>query len=98
MISAYLTQTAQWKKRTGQNRHAEPIYSDPITIKVRFEGKRRIVRDTKGHEILSEAYAFCIEDVQPGDILTCEGREWPVIAVSSKPDLSGKVSHREVAL
>jgi hypothetical protein len=98
MIGAYLNQTVLWKRRMGVNRHAEPIFSEPISINVRFEGKRRMVRDAKGQDVVSEALVFCREDVQPGDVLVYEGREWTVITVSPVPDLSGRISHREVAV
>jgi hypothetical protein len=97
MIRGYLNQTALWKKVVGQNMYGEPSTSSK-TIKVRWEGKRRLVRDNEGREVVSEARVFCIEPVKPGDKLEYAGREWPVIAVSTVPDLGGKEAHREVAV
>lgn len=97
MIRNYLNQTATWKRVIGQNMYGEPE-TEEKEIKVRWEGKRRLVRDNEGREIVSEARVFCVEPVKPGDILKYEDREWPVIAVSTVPDLSGKEAYREAAI
>lgn len=97
MIRDYLNQTAVWKSVIGQNMYGEPE-TEKKEIRVRWEGKRRLVRDNEGREVVSEARVFCVEPVKPGDILEHGGREWPVIAVSTVPGLDGKESHREVAV
>ena len=97
MIKDYLNQTATWHYTTGLNEYGEPSTSSK-TIKVRWEGKRRLVRDNEGREVVSEARVFCIEAVKPGDKLEFDGRSWPVIAVSTVPGLDGKEVHREVAV
>ncbi len=98
MIKGYLNQTAIWHYSTGQkNEYGEPEFGKK-TIKVRWEGKRRLVRNNEGREVVSEARVFCVEPVKPGDILEHGGREWPVIAVSTVPGLDGKEAHREVAV
>jgi hypothetical protein len=97
MIEGYLNQRAVWKRKTGQNEYGEPETSSK-SIKVRWEGKRRLVRDNEGREVVSEARVFCVEPVKPGDILEHGGREWPVIAVSTIPGLDGSESHRECAV
>jgi hypothetical protein len=97
MIKDYLNQTATWHYVTGQNEYGEPQTSSK-TIKVRWEGKRRLVRDNEGREVVSEARVFCIEAVKPGDELEFGGRRWPVITVSTVPGLDGKEVHREVAV
>ena len=98
MIRDYLNQTATWHYITGQlNEYGEPAFGSK-SIKVRWEGKRRLVRDNEGREVVSEARVFCTEAVKPGDELEFDGRRWPVIAVSTVPDLDGKEAHREVAV
>jgi hypothetical protein len=97
MIEGYLNQRAVWKRKTGSNEYGEPVTKQK-TIKVRWEGKRRLVRDNEGREVVSEARVFCIEPVKPGDILEYEDRDWPVIAVSTVPGLDGKENHRECAV
>ena len=97
MIEGYLNQRVVWKRKTGQNEYGEPV-TKKKTIKVRWEGKRRLVRDNEGREVVSEARVFCIEPVKPGDILKYEDRDWPVISVSIVPGLDGSENHREVAV
>jgi len=97
MIRNYLNQTATWKRVIGQNMYGEPE-TEEKEIKVRWEGKRRLVRDKDGREVVSEARVFCTDPVKPGDELELDGREWPVIAVSTVPGLDGKESHRECAV
>lgn len=97
MIRDYLNQTAIWKRVVGQNMYGEPE-TEEKEIRVRWEGKRRLVRDNEGQEVVSEARVFCTDPVQPGDFLEYAGKEWPVIAVSTVPGLDGKESHREVAV
>jgi hypothetical protein len=97
VIEGYLNQRAVWKRKTGSNEYGEPTTSSK-TISVRWEGKRRLVRDNEGREVVSEARVFCIEAVKPGDKLEYDGREWPVIAVSIVPGLDGKENHRECAV
>ena len=97
MIKDYLNQAATWHYVTGLNEYGEPTTSSK-TIKVRWEGKRRLVRDNQGREVVSEARVFCVEAVQAGDELEHGGRRWPVIAVSTVPGLDGVENHREVAV
>jgi len=97
MIQGYLNQTATWHYITCQNEYGEPVTKQK-TIKVRWEGKRRLVRDNEGREVVSEARVFCTDSVKPGDELEFDGRRWLVIAVSTVPGLDGKESHREVAV
>jgi hypothetical protein len=97
MIEGYLNQRAVWKRKTGSNEYGEPVTKQK-SIKVRWEGKRRLVRDNQGREVVSEARVFCVEAVQAGDELEHGGRRWPVIAVSTVPGLDGAENHREVAV
>lgn len=97
MIGAYLNQTAQWKKMIGSDGYP-PQPGTGTEIKVRWEDKRRLVRNAQGVEVVSEARVFCVEDIKPGDVLEWQGRDWPVIAVSMVPSLDGKMVFYEVAV
>ena len=68
MIEGYLNQRAVWKRVVGQNSYGEPEMKQK-TIKVRWEGKRRLVRDNEGREVVSEARVFCMANVKTGDRL-----------------------------
>ena len=97
VVSSYRFQMAVWKRVVGLNEYGEP-QAEEQDIAVRWEGKRRLVRDKDGHEVVSEARVFCTDPVQPGDMLEYEGREWVAITVSVVPDIGGATSHREVAV
>ena len=98
MIEGYCNQDAIWKRTEGRNAYGKPTTTTSIPIKVRWEGKRRLVRNAQGQEVVSEARAFCVEPVQPEDTLNYEGKDWTVIAVSEVPGLDGQVHFREVSL
>jgi hypothetical protein len=75
-----------------------PQPGQPTPIKVRWEAKRRLVRNQQGQEVVSEARVFCVDDVNPGDVLEYSGRDWPVITVSDAVDLDGQVQYKELAV
>lgn len=97
MIEGMLNQTAVWKRKTGDNEYGEPLYADPVTIKVRWEGKRRLVRNSQGKEVVSEARVFCMEQLSPDDTLTYDSEEWTVITAQGVPNLAGIIRYWEVA-
>jgi hypothetical protein len=97
VISAYLNQVAVWKRLISEDGYP-PQPGSGTEIKVRWEAKRRLVRDAQGQEVVSEARVFCLEAVEPGDVMNYGGRDWPVIAVSETPALDGTVRFREVAV
>ena len=97
MVRDYLNQTAILKATTGYDGYGDPI-TETKTIPVRWEGKRRLVRDSQGREVISEARFFCLERAKPDDLVEYSGEEWKVIAVSEIVDLDGNLSHYEVAV
>ena len=50
MIEGYLNQRAVWKRVVRLNEYGEPVTKQK-KIKVRWEGKRRLVRDNQGREV-----------------------------------------------
>ena len=98
MIKNYLNQVAIWKRVTKYNMYGEPEEIEEKEIKVRWEGKRRLVKNNEGREVISEARVFCVDPVQPEDLLAYGGREWRVITVSVVPGLDGTEQFREVAV
>lgn len=96
MISDYLNQAVVWKRVTGQNEFGEPT-TTAQAIRVRWEGKRKLVRDRQGKEIVSEARFFCLplDAVLPGDLIEHSGKDWPIITVSEIVDLEGTIIYRK---
>lgn len=100
MITDFLTETATWRQpsEAGKDFYGDSTPTD-TEISVRWEGRRALVRDASGSEVVSEALVFTTAPVQSGhSLVDSEGKEWPVIAVSEQKDLTGRISHREVAL
>ncbi len=98
IISGYLNQIAKHKTMTGGTTGFPPQPSTGTDIPVRWEARRRLVRNAQGVEVVSEARVFCTADVRPGDVLEYGERDWPVIAVSEAVGLDGKAMFREVAV
>jgi hypothetical protein len=98
MIKDYLNQDATWSSKTGDNEYGESVFADAVLIKVRWEHRRRFVRNSQGKEVVSESEVICIETVQVDDVLTYSGQDHIVITVSDVPGLNGDISHREVAV
>ncbi len=98
MLSGYCNQVVGWKSKTGQNEYNEPIYASSVSINVRFEYKRRLVRNKQGQEVVSEARVFTEYPLKPDDLITYDSRDWPVISVSNLADLDGQITGYEVSL
>lgn len=97
MMKPYFNQTATLQRASGTNEYGEPITIDQ-TIKARWQGGRRLVRDEAGREVVGEATCYCEEDVKPGDSIVYAGRTWGVISVTEKVGLDGNVLYREVVM
>lgn len=94
MIKQYLNQTASWEKKIGIDGYASPIYSAPTTIKVRIEGKRKLVRNLQGKEVTTELIVTTVDDVKPDDRIN----GLTVITVDEVPDINGKLQFKKVYL
>lgn len=97
MISDYLNQTATWFKAGDPDAYGAPSYTEQ-EIKVRWEFKRRLVRNKEGIEVVSECRVFCQESVKAGDKLAYEGVNYPVINYSILSTLNGSELYREVSV
>lgn len=98
MFELYAAQAIPWKKRTDIKDNGAAVLAPMKPIKGRFEYKRRLIRDAKGEQIVSEAFVMTMTDVQPGDVIVWDGRDWPVVSVTTAVGLHGTVLHREVSL
>lgn len=97
-ISDYLTDTVTWRKPGLPDFYGDVTYTD-TSIKARWEGRRALVRDSSGSQVVSEARVFCTAPVASRDVLVAsDGSEWPVIGVAPQKGLDGKLSHNEVSL
>lgn len=98
MMNNYLNQLAIWLKASSTlDAYGAPSFTQRL-IKVRWEYKRRLVRNKEGQEVVSECRVFCKEPVEVGDKLMYMDKTYPVIAISILPALSGTEQYREVSL
>lgn len=98
MLDMYANQTIAWKQKTGTDDFNDSTYAAAVNIKARFEYKRQIIRDRYGQEKVSEAQCYTETAVNVDDIITYDGIDWPVKAITSNCDLDGTVIFYEVSL
>lgn len=94
---------AGWRRRTGVTDEGSAVYepappAQAIKISARIEYGRRLVRDGRGEELLSESTCVTTAEIEPGDVIVHGGREWPVYAVSRVCALGGEELFRECRL
>ena len=97
MLSAYCNQTITLKTKTSIDAYNQATYTTS-SVKARFEYKRKVVRNKKGEEVVSEARAYTKTAVKPDDVITFDSVDWTVIAVSNMTDINGLIVGYEVML
>ncbi|AVX21599.1 hypothetical protein SAMN02745885_01652 [Carboxydocella sporoproducens DSM 16521] len=93
MVKEYLRQSAILLKKTGQNEFGESLFSS-LAINVRWENRIKVIRDSRGQEVVSEARFFCLEEVKPGDKIEYASRRWEIVSVTESVDLNGAIMYR----
>lgn len=97
MISSYLTKTATLKIPGGVNRNGEPENEVEQEIRVRWEGRRSLVRDAQGNQVVSEAKLYTDSPVPVGSVIVAvDGSQWTAISVAEHEWLG--IRFYEVAL
>lgn len=77
----------------------EPARADPPAIILGMVvHKRRLIRNAKGEEVISEGYVLTAETVREGDLIIIDEREWAVQASHPEKDQFGKVLYWEASL
>lgn len=97
MIGTYLKQRGTLKRRTGVASDGTPAYTT-VPIKCLFEWGARIAVGPKGQTVTASGRVFTATEVNVGDAIYHEGRNWPVIAAYARIGLSGNVDHYEVLI
>ena len=98
MVTPYLKQTAGLKRYLRSTDTGRAEYAETVEIPCRVQADRRLVRDEKGNQVVSESALYCDERVGPKDVLVVDEREYPVIRTATKVDLDGRYDHTEVRL
>ena len=96
--SAVLTTDARLERYEGQS-SLKPVYGQPVDIKGRFDGKRRLVKTADGKEIICSGTMLVRPDldVPMHSRITIEGRPYLVAEVLPAKELR-QVNHLELLL
>lgn len=97
MMNSYFNQTVTLKSKSTTNEYNESTYISS-TIKARVEYNRKIVRDAVGKEVFSTSTVYCINPVNPDDLMIYGSRDWVVLSVNSYVGLFGDIVCYEVNL
>lgn len=76
-----------------------PVYGPTIAVPCYYEGRRRLVRDGDGAEVISEgtAYTNLRDDIPAGSRATIHGRKTWALQVTRLDD-GGALDHLAIAL
>ena len=80
LLSDYLAMhgvSVTWKHKTG-NDGDDDIYTTS-TIKVLWAFRTTTVRTIQGDNLKCQAICVCDEKIVSGDVITKDGRDWPVL-------------------
>lgn len=98
MISDKLNTTVQYKLRRGYDDTGSPLYDEPVSIPCRIEDDRRVVKDAKGNEVVSERVLYTEREIGLNDALVIDGKDVSIIRVSCKKGVYGGYDHTEARL
>jgi hypothetical protein len=96
LLSPYLAAhgvSVTWKHKTGNDGNDDTYATSTITVLWAHGAK--VVRTAQGEELACQAVVKCEAAVEAGDVLTKDGRDWPVLGLVSA---SYDGSMRSVAL
>lgn len=82
LISPYLQaygKSATWKHKTGNDGNDDTFTSTAITVLWAYGAK--VIRTPQGEELACQAICKCEEAVEADDVLTVDGRDWPVLGL-----------------
>jgi hypothetical protein len=85
--------SVSWKHKTGNNGEDDTYATSTITVLWAHGAK--VVRTTQGDELQCQAIVKCEAAVEAGDVLTKDGRDYPVLGLVG---VSFDGSMRSVAL
>ncbi len=101
MVGDYLAQTLYRKPTTGTDGYGQPSFGAVEEFSGRWIEKRRLVRNDKGEQVVSEASVTAAPDqmMAVGDQLSCDGTTWlTVITISAPRGLGGEIALKRIFL
>jgi hypothetical protein len=97
-ISHFLNQTGVWKRHTGADLYGDPTFAPGVNVKMRWEDRPKLVVNGNAESVPSNARVWVREAVSVSDLFTYAGQDHQVIAITTVPDLAGRVTFTEAAL
>lgn len=61
-----LRQDATYFPSEGTNGFGDPLFGDPVAVKVRWQDKAELFRDTQAREVVSSAIVYVSQEVEVG--------------------------------
>lgn len=87
---------ALWKHKVS-NDGLKNVYTD-VSIQCTFKQHRHWTKNDRGDDVMSTAIVRCVEEIQPGDLITVNGRSWPVLSVDDVSDVNNEVLEHKLSL
>ena len=87
-----LTETVAIKPWSSQDEYTEPTYGTSVNYKARVSGKRTLVRNAEGQEVVSTHAVYLGQYLAAStkdEITLPDGTKPPVLSVKQSPDDAG---------
>jgi hypothetical protein len=94
VLSTYLNQTAQLKRRTDTDNRGQGVYGDVVTVDCRKQAKTQYVLTATGATVKTNHIYYLTDSVAEGDML--DGKV--VITVVPWTDLGGEIIGYKAAM
>ncbi len=92
LLTSYLPglgESVTWKSRSSVDQYGDPTFSNTSISVIWFDQKRRI--RSGGHDdVICDAFCLTDSAVQQGDVLTRDGKDWPVLDVEVVKAFGGR--------
>ena len=98
LLGPYVRQQVERLPCTGTNKNGASAYGPVVREMVRWEDVRRLVRNTAGESVVSEALVYTETRPDPRDKYRMDGYDWPIIRIATMRDIAGRVIGYEVSL
>ncbi len=91
-------QTAVFKAFIKSDGWGAPQYESPVTLKVWWSAKQRLIKAANGEERMSEADIKTPLLISPkeNDVFVYEGKSYRVLNAGTPPSVYGEIGHRKV--
>ena len=103
MVEIYENQDIGFRRRADVKDNGTVIFEPArhlpyAVIRGNVTYSRRLIRNAKGEEVISEGYVLTSSEVKEGDLLYIDGREWMVQKSHAEKGLMGETLHWEASL